>query len=72
MTELKQNQLITLAGTLNAVCLKTPSDSDKVSEKVDCIAYCAGTYGVSGKLWRGRETGNFYYATRYNSNLYRF
>lgn len=72
MTELKQNQIVGLATALNAVCLKSPSDGDKVTERLDCIAYCAGKYGVSGKLWRGRETGNFYYTIRYNANLYRF
>ena len=39
--------------------------------KLETIAYSMGYYGVSGKLYRGRKSENFYTVIGYDSNLYR-
>lgn len=48
------------ARALNAEC-----DFEKV-------AYCTGTYGISGGLLKDKKTGNMYAITARNTNLFYF
>jgi hypothetical protein len=72
MVELNQKQLKELAKTLSATDLTKCKSADQVTEKLDLVACSCGQYGLNAKLWRGRETAKFYFATNYSANLYRF
>lgn len=72
MVEFTQNQLRQLAKLDWVMDITQPAEADKVKEHLDCVGFASGIYGTSGKLWRGRETGNFYVAYNYSSVIYRF
>lgn len=36
------------------------------------VAYCTGTYGISGELLKDKKTGNMYAITARNTNLFYF
>ena len=36
------------------------------------VAYCTGTYGISGGLLKDKKTGNMYAITARNTNLFYF
>ena len=44
--------------------------------KAECdlekVAYCTGTYGISGGLLKDKKTGNMYAITARNTNLFYF
>jgi hypothetical protein len=72
MTELNQSTIKSIAKTLNAIHLKNRTEADKVVEPLNLVAFSVGMYGVNAKLWQGRTTKQFYFATNYSVNLYRF
>ena len=72
MTELNQSTIKSLAQTLNATHLKNRVEADKIVEPLNLVAFSVGMYGINAKLWQGRTTKQFYFATNYSANVYRF
>ena len=72
MTELNQSTIKSLGKTLNAIHLKGKAEADQVAEPLNLVAFSVGKFGLNAKLWQGRTTKQFYFATNYSINLYRF
>ena len=72
MLELTQKQLKQLAKFDWVKDITQRAESDKVSEPLDYVAYACGQYGLSGKMWRGRKTGDIYVAYNYSAAIYKF
>ena len=66
-----------LAATLNAInaTMFGCQDYDKAKAEegfFECIAYSVGTYGLTGKLLRGHNTGRLYAITARTSAVFIF
>ena len=54
------------------------ADADKCNtikeeeKHLELVAVSTGMYGVSGKMWRGEQTGKMFVALNYSANIYRF
>lgn len=72
MLEFTQKQLKQIAKLDWVKDITQRTEADKVSEPLEYVAYACGQYGVSGKMWRGRETGDIYVAYGYSATIYKF
>lgn len=71
MQELNQSTLKKVAKILNATLL-THTTAQTITEPLDTLACSYGVYGLNAKLWQGKKTKQFFYATNYSTMLYRF
>lgn len=69
--ELKNYITLGLAKSINCLSLEK---CRALNAKCDFekVAYCTGTYGISGGLLKDKKTGNMYAITARNTNLFYF
>lgn len=72
MLEFTQKQLKQIAKLNWVKDITQKVEADKVNEPLDYVGYACGQFGISGKIWRGRTSGDIYVATNYSSTIYRF
>lgn len=69
--ELKSYIALELAKDINCLSVE---ECRALNAKCDLekVAYCTGTYGISGGLLKDKKTGNMYAITARNTNLLYF
>ena len=73
MVEFTQKQLKEIAKFDWVKDITTHQEADKVCEPLDQVGYSHNkTYGINGKMWRGRNSGDIYVCHTATSVLYRF
>jgi hypothetical protein len=73
MLELTQKQLKQLAKFDWVKDITTHTEANKVNEPLEQVGYShSKDYGVNGKMWRGRNSGDIYVCHNTTSTLYRF